>query len=208
MEQTFCFVDLAGFSALTETHGDETAANLIERFTAVVEEVREGEGQLVGTNGDAVFLVAREPVRALAILGRLWRRVESERDFPTLRAGLHHGEAAQRAHQFYGTAVNIAARVAAQASGGEVLGTEPIATAARAAGIFVRPLGRVTLKNLRDALELFSIAVAGEARTEIIDPVCRMRVVPEDAGAHLELDGEEYWFCSRECLRLFVGEGR
>lgn len=33
VEATFCFVDLAGFTALTEAHGDDAAADLIARFS-------------------------------------------------------------------------------------------------------------------------------------------------------------------------------
>lgn len=37
LEATFCFVDLAGFSALAEAHGDDAAVNLLERFTELVD---------------------------------------------------------------------------------------------------------------------------------------------------------------------------
>jgi len=207
MEQSFIFVDLAGFTALTETHGDETGASLIERFIRIVEASLEGDGRLVAGSGDAAFMVADTPEQALGVLARLFSRADAETDFPALRAGLHHGEAAQRGDQFYGTAVNVAARVAAYARGGQLLGTDVIAATARERGMTVRPLGPVSLKNLRQPLELFSVQIASGAGFEVIDPVCRMRVVPERAAARLELGGEEYWFCSYECLELFVKEG-
>ena len=207
MERTFTFVDLAGYSALTQIHGDEAAADLVERFTALVTEQLADEAELVATVGDAVFLVSDGPHPTLRVLSRLWRRADAEPDFPALRAGVHHGEAARRGPQFFGTAVNVAARVAAHASSGQVLVTGPVAAAAREIGIAVRPLGPVSLKNLREAVELYRIDL-GAGAVEHIDPVCRMRVRPEAAGAHLELDGKEYWFCSRECLRVFVSEHR
>jgi len=210
MERTFSFVDLAGFSALTEAHGDETGADLVERFATIAASVLEDDGEIVSTIGDAIFLVSPEPKSALQVLSRLWARLESERDFPALRAGVHHGEAARRGRQFYGTAVNIAARVTAQAGAGEVLVTAPVAPAARAAGMTLRALGAMRLKNLRDAVELFEVKMAPprERERELFDPVCRMRVTPETARAHLELDGVQHWFCSRDCLRIFVSEGR
>lgn len=204
MEQTFCFVDLAGFSALTEVHGDETGADLIERFTNMARAVLIGNGELVATVGDALFVVFQEPTACLSFLGWLWRRTEEERNFPALRAGVHQGEAVRRGNDFYGTAVNIAARVAAQARGGQVLGTGAIAAAASQLNLRARSLGVVELKNIRTPLQLFAISIATDDAPDVIDPVCRMRVIPNHAAAHLEADGEEHWFCSRECLRDFV----
>lgn len=54
-------MDLAGFSALTDTHGDETGADLVERFAAVVEASLGDDGRLVAGGGDAVRIVTREP---------------------------------------------------------------------------------------------------------------------------------------------------
>jgi class 3 adenylate cyclase len=206
VERTFTFVDLAGFSALTEAHGDETGADLVTRFVAMARDSLCGDGDLVAESGDAVFVASPSPAHALAVLDRLFRRAQQTPDFPVLRAGVHHGEAAARGGQFYGTAVNVAARVAAHARGGQVLGTAVVAEAARAAGRTVRPLGAVQLKNLRGEFELFALDVGDEVTAEAIDPVCRMRIVPERAAAHLELGGTAYWFCSTRCLQLFVQE--
>lgn len=58
-------------------------------------------------------------------------------------------------------AVNVAARVAAQAAGGQVLGTESVAEAARGAGLAARSLGAISLKNLREPIHLFDIGLGG-----------------------------------------------
>ena len=207
MKRTFSFVDLAGFTALTETHGDETAADLVEHFTDVVDGALGKDGARVQTIGDAVFLVSREPSAALCVLKRVWQRADEERHFPALRAGVHHGDATQRGNQFYGTTVNVAARVAAQAAGGQVLGTEVVADAARKDGLTVRSLGLVALKNLREPIHLFGLGLGGAA-PDAIDPVCRMRVTPSETSVHLELEGQEFWFCSRACLERFLREER
>lgn len=206
MLQTFVFADLAGFSALTETHGDETGANLAERFVVLAHEALGADGRLVGTSGDAVFLVAPTPSQALDVARRLLHRVDAEPGFPRLRVGIHYGEAAQRGEQFYGNAVNVAARIAAHARGGQTLATQHVAAAARAMALPVRSLGPVALRNLREPLELFSLGLDLAAESNVIDPVCRMRVEPGEAVAHLALEGVTYWFCSRECLRLFVAQ--
>lgn len=58
---TVAFVDLAGFTAMTDTHGDEEAATLAERFAALAR-LSLGPGErLVKTIGDAVMLDAPNP---------------------------------------------------------------------------------------------------------------------------------------------------
>jgi fermentation-respiration switch protein FrsA (DUF1100 family) len=86
VEHTFSFVDLAGFSALTQTHGDKTGADLVERFTAIVDGALESDAERGATVGDAVFLVSDGPRPALQAVERVSRRADTERDFPALLA--------------------------------------------------------------------------------------------------------------------------
>ena len=204
MEPTFGFVDLAGFSALTEAHGDESAADLVVRFTTLVEEAVAGEGRRVKTIGDAVLVATQTPASAVGFVTRLARRTAREPDFPVLRAGFHHGEAVERAGDVFGAAINLAARVAAHARGGQVLATGRVADAARTAGIAVTDLGRVALHNLRDPIELFALEIGATPAAEAVDPVCRMRVAYARAAGRLRVDGVEYWFCSIECAARFA----
>jgi class 3 adenylate cyclase/YHS domain-containing protein len=203
MEATFCFVDLAGFSALTEAHGDDAAADLVRRFTELVRTAIGTSGRLVKTIGDAAFVVLPSPALGVAFIERLCGMVARERDFPILRAGLHHGDAVEREGDVFGAAVNLTARVTAQARGGQVLGTARLSEAARAVGMAVSPLGPVRLHNLHDPVELFSIDVEGGG-LDVIDPVCRMRVDPERAAGCLRVHDAPYWFCSLRCVALFA----
>lgn len=206
MEGTFGFVDLAGFSALTEAHGDEAAADLALQFTRLVMEALAGDGRLVKTIGDAVLVVYPTPSQAVQFISRLWQRAAQEKDFLALRAGLHHGEAVERGHDVFGTAVNVAARVTSQARGGQVLVTTHVAEAARTSGVTVTPFGTIPLKNVREPVHLFQLDLELRETTEVIDPVCRMRIVADRAPARLHLDGIDYWFCSVRCLGLFAAD--
>ena len=203
MEATFGFVDLAGFAALTEVHGDHAAADLVEHFTQIVGELLPGDGRLVKTIGDAVLVTIPTPAVALDFVERLWTRATAEAGFPTLRAGLHHGEAVERAGDVFGAAINLAARVTSHAGGGEVLATQGVAEAARAQHRHVRALGPVALKNLGLPVELFAIACGAGIERKAIDPVCRMRVDPESAVGHLRIDETDFWFCSLDCIARF-----
>jgi adenylate cyclase len=203
-EATFCFVDLAGFTALTETHGDRAAADLIDRFLVLVRASLDDETRIVDTIGDAVLTISPRPEKALEFLAALFPKAAAEPDFPVLRAGLHHGEVVERDGRFIGTTLNLAARVAGQARGGQVLATATIVGAARGAGVEITALGAQPIRNIHDPVELFSLQLSGADSSSVLDPVCRMRVDKERAAGHLLFDGNDFWFCSLRCAGLFA----
>jgi adenylate cyclase len=65
---TFLFADIAGFTALTEAHGDEVAIELVVAFSEVVEaQLPRIMGAHVKTIGDAVMLRVPEPADAVKL---------------------------------------------------------------------------------------------------------------------------------------------
>jgi class 3 adenylate cyclase/YHS domain-containing protein len=204
IQATFGFVDLAGFTALAEAQGDEDAADVASRFAELTRTVLGPEDRLVKTIGDAVLVTSPDPTSGITFVEELLTLATVEPDFPTLRVGLHHGEAIEREGDVFGAAVNLAARVAAEAHAGEVLGTEPVAVAAREAGIPVAELGDVTLKNVRNAIPLFSLALVVGVTDTPIDPVCQIPVDRRGAAGRLRYRDIEYWFCSLTCAAAFA----
>lgn len=154
-EATFGFVDLAGFTALTEVHGDSEAVALLDRFEAIANDSLGLGDRLVKTIGDAVMVVFPRPDAAVAALSRLFVAL-AETELPVARAGLHHGPAIERGGDYLGASVNLTARVAAQAQGGQVLATIEVADAARISGVAVVDLGCFTLRNITEPVQLFA----------------------------------------------------
>ena len=145
------------------------------------------------------------PVSGVRFVRRLFAIAAEEPDFPILRAGLHHGEALERDGSFLGSTINVAARVAAQARGGQILATTAVADAARAEGIAVTSIGLVSLRHVRDSVELFELhPTVATGETDAIDPVCRMRVERKQAAGRLRFADVEYWFCSLPCVAAFA----
>ena len=204
VERTFCFVDLAGFTALTEAHGDLDAVDLLDRFAGLTHESLSPGDELVKTIGDAVMLTSPSPEAGVAVLASLVARCSEATGFPLLRAGVHHGPAVRRGGDYVGATVNLAARVAGHAGGGQVLATSAVADAARGRGIKVTGLGIRRLRNLAQPAELFEIHLGGHERSSTIDPVCRMRVEPEYAVGSLCHAGQRFWFCSVTCVAAFA----
>ena len=201
---TFAFVDMAGFTALTEAQGDEDAADLATMFAEITRAALAPGDKLIKTIGDAVLITSPDAAAGLSLVERLLTEASAEPRLPALRAGLHHGEAVGRDGDVFGAAVNLAARVAAEAHPAEVLGTEPIAEAARQLGIPVVDIGEVALKNVRSTTFLYSMALMLGATDTPIDPVCRNHVDRRTAAGRLRYQNREFWFCSLTCAAAFA----
>lgn len=203
---TFGFVDLAGFTALTEAHGDDEAVALIDRFEAITADALGAGDHLVKTIGDAVMVAFPDPAAAIVAIGRLFAAAMAEPGLPVLRAGLHHGSAIERGGDYLGASVNLAARVAGQAHGGQVLATIDVAEVARRSSVTVVDLGAFELRNIAQPVELFELEVCPVAAGTAVDPVCRMQVARADAAGQLRHDDRDYWFCSLRCVAAFAAD--
>jgi adenylate cyclase len=130
-DHTFLFVDLVGFTALTDAEGDERAAEvalgLYERARSLLP--RYGAEELK-TLGDGMALRCDDAARGIALALRLVDEIESHPALPPVRVGVHTGPAVQRQGEWYGRTVNVAARLCSAAAGGEVLVSEQACGAA------------------------------------------------------------------------------
>ena len=205
---TFVFADIAGFTALTEAHGDEEAATLAADFCrAVSAELPAIGGTQVKTIGDALLLAIPEPAAAVHLGLRITHELMLGHGAPAVRVGMHHGSAVERDGDYFGASVNLAARVSGEASGGEVLLTGATAALApQLAGVLYEPRGRRELRNVREPVELFAAVRAGESDRGPLpcDPVCRMAVDPERAAGRLVYEDTAYFFCTLACAGEFA----
>lgn len=204
-EVTFVFADLAGYTALTEAHGDEHAASTAVRFHDLARQMMSPATRLVKTIGDAVMLAAPTSEDAIATSLAILAAVNAERMFAALRVGIHRGPAVLRDGDYFGAAVNIAARVAGIARGGEVVCTEPIASIATTRSLAAaRALGTFRLKNVSAPLALYALVVEQpEAELRHVDPVCRMLVGTAEVRAIRDRGGTLLYFCSQHCAETF-----
>jgi adenylate cyclase len=204
---TFMFADIAGFTALTEAHGDEEAVALVTRFShAVAAELPTVGGEHVKTIGDALMLRVPAPGDAIHLGLRIAHGLLGEHGAPSVRVGLHHGESIERDGDYFGAAVNLAARVSAVAAGGEVLVSgHTAALVPELEGVVYESRGRHVLRNVAEPVELFAALRVGTDGEQLpVDPVCRMAVDPERAPGRLLHDGQAYFFCSLSCAGHFA----
>jgi adenylate cyclase len=206
-DATFLFADIAGFTALTEAHGDEQAATLVADFCDAVEAELPTGSSLVKTIGDAVLLRIPDPAEAILLGLQITHGLMRGHGAPAVRVGLHHGPAVERDGDYFGATVNLAARVSGVASGGEVLLTgRTAALVPDLEGVLYEPRGREALRNVREPVELFAAVRRGDATHGrlVVDPVCRMAVDPDRAAGRLRHEGTAYFFCTLACAGEFA----
>jgi adenylate cyclase len=204
----FVFADLAGYTALTEAHGDEHAADEAAAFCDAVRGLLgRYQAEEVKAIGDALLLRVAEPAQALHLAARIVGDLGGRDRSLGVRIGMHTGTALRRGDDWFGSAVNVASRVADLACAGEVLMTSATRDAVARALLpgQLRSRGEHELKNLRDPVTVFELIPEGEDHEDAlpVDPVCRMVIDPASAADDISHHEVTYYFCSGECAEAF-----
>lgn len=157
---TFVFADLVGYGALTERHGDEAAMRVAREFRRVMQALSHEHGAWhVKSMGDGAMICVPDAGRAVALAERTLTAVGGHPDLLPVRVGAHTGSAVLHDGDWYGSAVNVAARLVDAARPNEALVSD---TTRDAAGIGVRRFlsGRheVGLRGVRSPMGVWPLA--------------------------------------------------
>lgn len=106
------FVDLVGFAALTEAHGDDHAADLAQRFRRELNERLPEGAEDFKMLSNACLVRSDDADAAVRLALSLTGELGARHAFPAVRAGMHTGSAVRRGADWFGAAVNTAARTA------------------------------------------------------------------------------------------------
>jgi class 3 adenylate cyclase len=158
---TIVFSDIESSTVLLERLGDTEFMRMLAWHDGIVRDTaEEHRGFVVKSQGDGFMLAF--PSAAFALRASLLIRDRIAVGFHGLpirvRAGLHAGEAIRHDDDFYGRTVVIAARISAQALGGEILASDLVYALARGLGTFTFGEPRTaTLKGLDGHFELHPV---------------------------------------------------
>jgi class 3 adenylate cyclase len=151
-----CFLDITGYTRLTEERGDEAAAELAARLATLVRgSSRERGGQPVKWLGDGVMFYFPNPGEGVLASLDMVEGVAAHA-LPPARVGIHAGPVVFQEGDYYGRTVNIAARIAEYARPGEVLVTQEVVNAAEGTPVTFTEIGPVELKGVSGTLRLHS----------------------------------------------------
>jgi adenylate cyclase len=151
-----CFLDITGYTRLTEERGDEAAAALAARLADFVQRTSQLHGgKPVKWLGDGVMFYFREPGSAVVAALEMVEGVATK-GLPSAHVGLHAGPVVFQQGDYFGRTVNIAARVAGYARPGEVLVTQEVVGASTDSGVSFDEIGPIELKGTQ-ALHLYAV---------------------------------------------------
>jgi predicted ATPase/class 3 adenylate cyclase/tetratricopeptide (TPR) repeat protein len=187
---TFLFSDLEGSTRMWEEH-PEAMKGALARHDQILRDAVEGHGgQVVKSTGDGLHAVFGRPEDAVAAAVEAQLGLDAERWFETgplrVRMGLHTGTAEARAGDYFGPALNRAARLAASAHGGQVVVSEATVGVVRDAlpvGVALEDLGEQRLRDLTRPERVFQLVHADLPRE--FPPLRSLEAVPGNLPAQV-----------------------
>jgi class 3 adenylate cyclase len=199
VERCFAFVDLSGFTAFTEHHGDEELVAILAAFRGRVREIAARRGvRVTKWLGDGAMLSSADTAAVVALVVELTDRIRETVPLG-IRAGLAQGPVIMfEGDDYIGRAANVAARLCDLAEAGQTLATREVASLAPrwvAAG----PARPLAVHGLDRPVEASGLSIAEGAETTV-DPCCGL-TLPVQPGLETRFgtDGQVQRFCSPAC---------
>lgn len=205
VRRTFAFLDLSGFSALTEAEGDERAVAVLAVFRAALRDICSRRGvRIAKWLGDGAMLVSVETNPLVAATLEMQSALDAAPEPIAVRCGVTTGAVILlEGDDYVGHAVNVAARLCDLAHGREVLAVPsvvpelpPWATVAAADEVVVR--------GLEHPVDVVRIGLPAAGPDTAPDPVCQIPLTVATAATRcLDGDGRELLFCSESCAEVW-----
>jgi len=203
-ELAILLADLAGYTAMTEAHGGESAAKIVRKYMDLVDRSLVGTSKLHQRVGDQVVIIAHNAEDLLETARHLNKLTGDEHDFLSIHAGLHYGPVFIDGDNLFGSTINIAARIMNIAQRGEILCSQSF-IAQLNQETSARSIGKHKLKNIPDELELFILAEPIKTSLHI-DPVCHMQVDAMKIAITAVYENITFHFCSTNCRDSFTDD--
>ncbi len=201
MERSFAFVDVTGFTALTEIEGDERAVDVLTAFRSLLREVCARRGvRIAKWLGDGVMLVCVTTRPLLETVLEL-HHVVTETSWPVetvaIRSGVTSGAVIlMEGDDYVGHCVNVASRLCDLAESGEALAAPTVLTHLPSWGVAA---GRrhVALRGVESPIPASTIRMADNGDDVSFDPICGLPLSHDTAEeiAH-DVRGSVVLFCS------------
>ncbi len=160
---TILVTDVEGSTALAERAGDSQARAALRHHDAIVRDaVRAHGGTEVKAMGDGFIVSFRAPSAAVACAIAIQRALTEPASGVRVRIGINAGEPIVEAGDLYGTAVNVAARVAALAAGGEIVVTDVVRQLVAGKGFTFVERGDASLRGISAPVRVADLRWTGD----------------------------------------------
>ena len=205
VHRSFAFVDVSGFTALTELEGDEHAVDVLTAFRALLRDICGRRGvRIAKWLGDGVMLVCvttRPLLETILELHHVVGEVSGPVAAVSIRSGVTAGEVIlMEGDDYVGHCVNVAARLCDQAAAGEALVAPAVVEHLPSWGIAVAET-HVTLKGVEKPVPATNVRMAVGGSDVSLDPICGLPLSDDTAEeiAH-DVRGSVVLFCSPGCV--------
>lgn len=205
VHRSFSFVDVSGFTALTQKEGDEAAVDVLTAFRALLRDICSRRGvRIAKWLGDGAMLVCVETrplLEAILELHHVVCAVSGPVQEVSIRSGMASGEVIlMEGDDYIGHSVNLAARLCDIASGGEALVAPSVLDDLPPWGV-VAQQREIAIRGVERPVAASSITMAPPGEERLLDPICGLplneQIAEEFARDQLN---RLFLFCSLGCL--------
>ncbi len=195
--------DLTGYTAMTDVHGGESAARIVQKYMQLVDKSLYGATRVVQRIGDQVVLLSENSPDVLLTANQVNARTLEEHQFLSIHAGIHFGPVFIENGNLFGSTINIAARIMNLANRGQILCSSTFVERVGAyPGVAFKPFGTHKLKNVMTEVEVFELST-NASPTLPVDPVCHMLIDPGKDHYTFVFRDKTFHFCSTQCRDIF-----
>jgi adenylate cyclase len=205
VQRTFGFIDVSGFTALTELEGDERAVDVLTAVRSLLRDICSRRGvRIAKWLGDGVMLVCVETrplVETVLEIHHVVDTVSGPVETVSIRSGITSGEVIlMEGDDYIGHCVNVAARLCDLAPAGEALADPSVMSSLPSWGVATEER-EVSLRGVEKPVPASSIRMARPGEDGGRDPICGLplNVDTADEIAH-DAHGSVVLFCSVGCL--------
>jgi len=199
VDRCFAFIDLSGFTAFTDRHGDEHVVVVLAQLRTAVREAAARRGvRVVKWLGDGAMLSSTMTDAVCALVVELDHRMRTAIPSLAVRAGLDCGPVIMfEGDDYIGRCVNLASRLCDQAGSHEILATEPVMRQ-RPPWIDATDCQARLVRGLEHPVEVTTLRLAEPGPDAVIDPICQLPI----ARQHAVRRDDGHWFCSEACADI------
>lgn len=171
--------DLTGYTAMTEAHGALTAATVIQKYIYLAQQSLAGSSRLLERVGDQLVIIAEKPDDLACTAIHLLEHTGSASNFLSVHGGLHYGTVIEQSGSYFGTSMNLTARIAASAKRNTMLCSAAFTNAIEDKNRFIfTGHEEVRFKNIKFPVQV-SVLMPGATyipKPKATDPVCHNAV--------------------------------
>ena len=205
VRRTFAFLDLSGFTALTESEGDEHAVAVLGVFRAALRDICSRRAvRIAKWLGDGAMLVSIDTMPLVAATLEMKAAIDVAPEPVTIKCGVTTGTVILlEGDDYIGHAVNVAARLCDLAVGQEVLAVSSVVSELPPWAT-VEAADQISVRGLEQPIDVVRIGLPKSGPDTQPDPVCRIPLTHATAVTRRrEANGRELLFCAESCAEMW-----